>query len=913
MCTQTLYYEDIMDGKKSQCMAVIFLLINKLKSSNIDTGIDLPDLLTTSPRLNNSSDNNEPLPSTPEKPPLKRPHSYTTSSKIEKPKNLESFKQLSSSSTSTITVSQSNNNDNSTSDKEDNTESKPVEKKVPPARPPRPVIRSYIDHRSFSAPPKPNVEIDITSTETIKTATKIQSYFRSYFVKQSYKKIKESLKELNTRILDDPKALKGLVKLQALIRSKHVWDTLKTKRRRNEIAKEILTTEESYVRSLTVLLSVYKEAFKQLGEELVPTSKIKSIFSEIEVIKGYNDLMYKKIKARMESWYSEGQRLGDIFLQFTDFLKVYTAYVNNYNATMSLIHELMQQPAVSQKLMECRNLPETNGLEIQSFMIMPIQRIPRYVLLLTDLFKCTKEDHQDYENLSKALKKMEDVAKYVNQKKREAENLLGVSTIVKRLTNMENASEFNQPHRRYVRHGILQEQVEGILSQKTLKSRYYFLFNDAIICAKEQSSGLVGRRKTITPLLDLDSIRESDVLFKFIYVEYLYGASIKEVEVEGSKPSTSFQISCSSGSSIILTLSDEQSRDGWVQDIDEAIMSCLEKKRSRLEIPSNEEKNYEVNKELHPSGHQLGYLYKLSEKGNWKKLYYVLVHDILYYYKTREDMDAKKDPRGTIYLLTASVHFQSVMDRPYCFKLYTKTKIYYFSAESWKDRMDWINSIRANVQKHLDEVEIKIKMTIVSQNIEPVKPKNIEMNGVDNVKKEQPSKRDSLNEPVKSSESNSSKRSSSSITEEGSQDEKQESSSPSGKRKGIKTRKSLRKKSLSTKSKSFLAKQIRAGELYKLSSNSKNKMTKYTFSLRPDWLLYFKSGKTKPYGSINLLLVQSVSDNIEKVQIKSKTKYKFTVTSSDRQYMFASDDEETARNWVDDINNAIKKLHNTSN
>eukprot|EP00012_Vannella_robusta_P005789 CAMPEP_0206209004 /NCGR_PEP_ID=MMETSP0166-20121206/16632_1 /ASSEMBLY_ACC=CAM_ASM_000260 /TAXON_ID=95228 /ORGANISM="Vannella robusta, Strain DIVA3 518/3/11/1/6" /LENGTH=95 /DNA_ID=CAMNT_0053630281 /DNA_START=442 /DNA_END=726 /DNA_ORIENTATION=+ len=63
------------------------------------------------------------------------------------------------------------------------------------------------------------------------------------------------------------------------------------------------------------------------------------------------------------------------------------------------------------------------GKSIGSFLIMPVQRIPRYYLLLKDLFKHTWEDHPDYANLKQAAEKMGEVIEFLDQKKRESENL----------------------------------------------------------------------------------------------------------------------------------------------------------------------------------------------------------------------------------------------------------------------------------------------------------------------------------------------------------------------------------------------------------------------------------------------------------------------------------------------------------
>lgn len=46
---------------------------------------------------------------------------------------------------------------------------------------------------------------------------------------------------------------------------------------------------------------------------------------------------------------------------------------------------------------------------------MPVQRIPRYVLLLEDLMKHTPADHSDMHHLQIALKTVQEIAITVNE------------------------------------------------------------------------------------------------------------------------------------------------------------------------------------------------------------------------------------------------------------------------------------------------------------------------------------------------------------------------------------------------------------------------------------------------------------------------------------------------------------------
>lgn len=57
----------------------------------------------------------------------------------------------------------------------------------------------------------------------------------------------------------------------------------------------------------------------------------------------------------------------------------------------------------------------------RSFLIMPVQRIPRYELLLRDLRKATPEAHKDAELIAEALARVEAVNRSINEKMRRAD------------------------------------------------------------------------------------------------------------------------------------------------------------------------------------------------------------------------------------------------------------------------------------------------------------------------------------------------------------------------------------------------------------------------------------------------------------------------------------------------------------
>ena len=66
---------------------------------------------------------------------------------------------------------------------------------------------------------------------------------------------------------------------------------------------------------------------------------------------------------------------------------------------------------------------EYSVFDIAALLILPVQRIPRYSLLLQQLCECTPQDHPDYDTLQEAKVAVENIAEGINDTKRAHEKL----------------------------------------------------------------------------------------------------------------------------------------------------------------------------------------------------------------------------------------------------------------------------------------------------------------------------------------------------------------------------------------------------------------------------------------------------------------------------------------------------------
>lgn len=69
------------------------------------------------------------------------------------------------------------------------------------------------------------------------------------------------------------------------------------------------------------------------------------------------------------------------------------------------------------------NVEACNKMWLEDHMITPIQRIPRYILLLTDLMKHTHETHPDHQLLAQCVVSMKAIARHINESKKRSEEV----------------------------------------------------------------------------------------------------------------------------------------------------------------------------------------------------------------------------------------------------------------------------------------------------------------------------------------------------------------------------------------------------------------------------------------------------------------------------------------------------------
>lgn len=172
------------------------------------------------------------------------------------------------------------------------------------------------------------------------------------------------------------------------------------------IMKELLTTEKKYVNILYLIDQIFQFRVDQenRAHPMFPPETVQHMFSNIKSIyKFHNDFLLPQLEERIEAWDSD-PRIGDIMKNFAPFLKMYTEYVKNFDHAINLISTLQQKvPRFAAIISEIQKSEECAKLSLAHHMLSPIQRLPRYELLLKDYLRNLVEDNPDYEDTKSKL------------------------------------------------------------------------------------------------------------------------------------------------------------------------------------------------------------------------------------------------------------------------------------------------------------------------------------------------------------------------------------------------------------------------------------------------------------------------------------------------------------------------------
>lgn len=298
---------------------------------------------------------------------------------------------------------------------------------------------------------------------------------------------------------------------------------------RREVINEIIRTEQDYIHDLEVVIRLFMTPLRM--SNILNDADINTIFSNMQLLLGVNMEFNQNLSKKVSelSTPSANIPIGDVFAKLADYFKMYTIYCSNHPTAVDTKIKLAKKNSNFRKFLAlAEGDAACRGLNLNDYLIKPVQRICKYPLFLRELVKYTPETHEDYPQLTLAERKIGEVVTYINQGARQA----AARDQVVKIHSYFEAIELLSPTRRLVREGLM-TWVKG----KEKNPVWVWLFNDLVLLGKPKQSKYLEESKrktncfTVVAKVGLGEVR----LVNLSTVEGVEAFEVQMVEKEGMK------------------------------------------------------------------------------------------------------------------------------------------------------------------------------------------------------------------------------------------------------------------------------------------------------------------------------------------------------------------------------------------
>ncbi|KAM7110973.1 FERM, ARHGEF and pleckstrin domain-containing protein 1 isoform 1-T3 [Molossus nigricans] len=484
------------------------------------------------------------------------------------------------------------------------------------------------------------------------------------------------------------------------------------------IAKEVSTTERTYLKDLEVITSWFQSTVSK--EDSMPETLKSLIFPNFEPLHKFHTNFLKEIEQRLALWEGRSnahirgdyQRIGDVMLKNIQAMKQLAVHLWKHGEALEALETSIRGSRRLENLCRDFELQKVCYLPLNTFLLRPLHRLMHYKQVLERLCKHNPPNHADFRDCRAALAEITEMVAQLHGTMIKMENFQKLHELKKDLIGIDNLVI---PGREFIRLGSLSK-----LSGKGLQQRMFFLFNDVLLYT---SRGLTVSNQ-----------------FKVHGQLPLYGMTIENSEDEWGVPH------CltlrGQRQAIIVAASSRAEMEKWVEDIqmaidlaekssgptpeflassppdskspDEAAAADQESEddlsasRTSLERQAPHRGNtmvhvcwhrntsvsmvdFSVAVENQLSGNLLR---KFKNSNGWQKLWVVFTNFCLFFYKSHQD----NHPLASLPLLGYSLTIPSESEdihKDYVFKLHFKSHVYYFRAESEYTFERWMEVIRS--------------------------------------------------------------------------------------------------------------------------------------------------------------------------------------------------------------------------
>lgn len=204
----------------------------------------------------------------------------------------------------------------------------------------------------------------------------------------------------------------------------------KKRTERKEIISEIVETEEKYSRDLQIILEEFYQPMLVAG--LLTSDQLAAIFLNVEELLENSQALAERLRDAVEIAIEQGDEdlltvnIGKLILEAAPMLHAFETYCIRQGAASLLLASLEKEKELLRIFLRVSQMENTvlRRMNLNSFLMVPVQRVTKYPLLLARLYKVTPPHHETREQLKEAQHKIELHLNHMNSETKDVPSKL---------------------------------------------------------------------------------------------------------------------------------------------------------------------------------------------------------------------------------------------------------------------------------------------------------------------------------------------------------------------------------------------------------------------------------------------------------------------------------------------------------
>ncbi|KAL6425700.1 hypothetical protein ACFW04_009654 [Cataglyphis niger] len=238
---------------------------------------------------------------------------------------------------------------------------------------------------------------------------------------------------------------------------------------RSQAIQEILTTEVTYLQHLEILTEFFIQPI--LEKKLLNHPLLVTLLENIKTLYNVSGELVAGIKNNPDN-------ITEVFHKLAPFFKLYSIYAYDYTQVLNLLQASEENDPIFKKFIYDQETRPEVSRKLSSLLITPVQRVPRYQLLVKEVLQHTPYRHREYRSLQACLVEIEKSAKHINTLIAQNEEMQKLLNLQKSIVTSINLVK---PGRILIKQGpLMRVSRRGNSAYK----RYFVLLNDTLLYCK---------------------------------------------------------------------------------------------------------------------------------------------------------------------------------------------------------------------------------------------------------------------------------------------------------------------------------------------------------------------------------------------------------------------------------------------